>query len=253
MVRWLRRFACIALASPLALGGPALGESRCSVPHELIEDDGELPASAAIMARHQPLKVVAIGGASTAGSGASGPAAAYPMRLQTYLADHLPGHAVVVINKAVARQTASEMVARFKADVLAERPALVVWETGTVDAVRGVDIDGFTRTLTDGVARLKAGGADVILVDPQYSPRTVALLNLQPYFEAIHMVGDSAQIEVFNRFDIMQHWIDDGRFDMTLKPPALTAEIDAIYDCIGQLLAQIIAERLVSEGIKDLR
>jgi hypothetical protein len=249
MRRWI---ACLALL-PLALGGPAHGDSRCPVPHELIEDDGELPVTAATLVRHQPLKIVTIGGASTAGSGASGMAAAYPMRLQAHLSSHLPGHGVVVVNKAMPRQTAAEMVARFPADVLAERPTLVVWETGTVEAVRGVDIDGFTRTLTDGIARLKAGGADVILVDPQYSPRTIALLNLQPYFEAIHMVGDAARVEVFNRFDIMHHWIDDGRFDMTLKPPKLTAEIDAIYDCIGQLLAQIIAERLISEGVKDLR
>jgi lysophospholipase L1-like esterase len=253
MIRGLRRLACLALASPFVLGGVAHGESRCAVPHELIDDDGEFPATAAILTRHQPLKIVAIGGASTAGSGASGPAAAFPTRLQAHLADHLPDHRVVVINKAVPRQTAAEMVARFKTDVLAERPALVIWETGTVDAVRGVDVDSFTRTLTDGLARLKASGADVILVDPQYSPRTVALLNLQPYFEAVHMVGDSALTEVFNRFDIMHHWIDDGRFDMTLKPPQLTVEIDAIYDCIGELLAQIIAERLVTEGVKDLR
>jgi acyl-CoA thioesterase-1 len=247
-----RRIAWIALL-PLVLGGPAHGESRCAVPHELIEDDGELPVTAATLVHHQPLKVVAIGSASTAGSGASGATAAYPMRLQAHLSDHLPGHGVVVVNKAMPRQTAAEMVARFPTDVLAEHPTLVVWETGTVEAVRGVDIDNFTRTLTDGIARLKAGGADVILVDLQYSPRTVALLNLQPYFEAIHMVGDAAQVEVFNRFDIMHHWIDDGRFDMTLKPPKLTVEIDAIYDCIGQLLAQIIAERLISEGVKDLR
>jgi hypothetical protein len=51
----------------------------------------------------------------------------------------------------------------------------------------------------------------------------------------------------------MHRWIDDGGFDMTLKPPQLTVEIDAIYDCIGQLLAQIITERLISEGVKDLR
>lgn len=67
------------------------------------------------------------------------------------------------------------------------------------------------------------------------------------------MVGDATQVEVFNRHDIMHRWIDDGGFDMTLKPPQLTVEIDAIYDCIGQLLAQIITERLISEGVKDLR
>ncbi len=92
-----------------------------------------------------------------------------------------------------------------------------------------------------------------MLVDPQYSPRTLALMNLQPYLEAVHMVADATRIDVLNRFDVMHHWADHGRFDMTLKPPKLTAEIDAIYDCIGQLLAQIIVERLISEGVKELR
>ena len=248
-----RVVAGLLLLAPLALAGVAHAESRCDVPHELIEDDGELPATARALSRNQPLKIVTIGGASTAGSGASGATSAYPIRLQAHLTAQLRGHGVAVINKAVARQTAADMVARFKTDVLAERPALVIWETGTVDAVRGVDADSFTRTLADGIAKLKAGGADVILVDPQYSPRTIALMNLQPYFEGLHMIGDSAHVEVFNRFDIMHYWIDEGRFDMTLAPPRLTAEIDAIYDCIGALLAQIIADRLVSESVKDLR
>jgi acyl-CoA thioesterase-1 len=248
----------VGLLAPLALVAlavaslPACAESRCAVPHELIEDDGQLPATAATVTRHQPVTVVTIGGASTAGMGASGAAASYPMRLQVHLSAQLPGHTVTVLNKAVARQTAAEMAGRLAKDVLAERPSLVVWETGTVDAVRGVELDAFSRTLTDGIARIKADGADVILIDPQYSPRMLALMNLQPYLEAVHMIGDAANIDVFNRFDIMHHWIDEGRFDMTLKPPKLTAEIDAIYDCIGQLLAQLITERLVSEGVKNL-
>ncbi len=174
------------------------------------------------------------------------------MRLQAHLAARLPGHTVTIVNKSAARRTAAEMAARF-ADVLAEHPTLVLWETGTVDAVRGIELDVFTRTLTDGIAQLKAGGADVILVGPQYSPRTVSLMNLRPYLEAMHMVADAARIDSFNRFEVTHHWMDGGDFDMTLKPPKLTAEIDALYDCLGQVLAQLVAERLVSEGIKDLR
>lgn len=248
----MRRLAALALLMPALLGAPAHGASRCDVPHELIEDDGEFPATAAAVTRRQPVRIVAIGGASTAGSGASAATASYPMRLQAHLSARLPGHTVTVVNRAMARQTAAEMATQF-GEVLAERPTLVVWETGTVDAVRGVDLDAFTRTLTDGIARLKAGGADVMLVDPQYSPRTLALINLSPYLEAVHMVADATRIDVFNRFDVMHHWTDQGRFDMTAKPPKLTAEIDAVYDCVGQLLAQIIVERLISEGVKELR
>jgi hypothetical protein len=232
---------------------PAHAADRCAAPHELLEDDGDLSATAAAVARRQPIRIVAIGSASTAGVGASDPRAAFPTRLQAHLATRLSGHAVSVINKAAARQTAAEMLAHLDADVLSLRPTLVVWEAGTVDAVRGVEVDDFSRTLSDGIARLKAAGIDVILIDPQYSPRTMMLTNLPPYLEAVHMVADGARVELFRRFDIMRHWLDDGRFDLSVKPPALVAQIDAIYDCIGQLLAQKIVERLIADGITGLR
>lgn len=247
------RIGVLALAASLGLGMPARAENRCVIPHELIEDDGELPMTAAAITKRQPLKIVAIGSASTAGTAASAARAAFPARVQAHLATRLAGHTVSVVNKAVARQTAAEMAARFEAEILSERPTLVLWETGTVDAVRGIEVDGFSRTLSDGIARLRAGGADVILIDPQYSPRTMTLMNLQAYVEAVHMVGDGARVEVFRRFEIMRHWTDQGRFDMNAKPPTLTAEIDAVYDCIGQLLAQLITERLIADGVTGLR
>lgn len=246
-------YGALALTALLALGAPARAEDRCAVPHELLEDDGDLPATAAALARKQPIKIVALGSAATAGAGASGVDAAFPARLRMHLAARLPGHAVSVVNKGVARRSAAEMSAHLDAEVLSERPTLVLWEAGTVDAVRGIEVDGFSRTLSDGVARLKAAGADVILIEPQYSPRTTTLMNLQPYLEAVHMVADGARVDLFRRFDIMRHWMDQGRFDMTLKPPPLTSEIDAVYDCIGRLIAQLIIERLIADGVTGLR
>jgi hypothetical protein len=233
--------------------GAARAENRCAVPHELLEDDGDLPLTAATVGRKQPIKIVAIGGASTAGMGASAPGAAYPARLQAHLATRLAGHAVSVVNRSKPRQTAIEMAARFDADVLPEHPTLVLWETGTVDAVRGIELDDFSRALSDGIARLKAAGADVILIDPQYAPRTMALMNLPPYYEAVHMVADGTTVAMFRRFEIMRHWSEQSRFDMTLKPPALTPEVDALYDCLGQLIAQLITERLIADGVTGLR
>src|SRR5260221_4880603 len=117
--RWSRWLGALALGGLLGLFGLAGGlgtvraESRCAAPHELLEDDGDLPLTAAAIGRKQPIRIVAIGGASTAGMGASGAGAGYPARLQTHLASRLAGHTVSVVNKSVARQTAAEMAARF--------------------------------------------------------------------------------------------------------------------------------------------
>ena len=53
-----------------------------------------------------------------------------------------------------------------------KRPTLVIWQTGTVDAMRSVDPDDFRAAVDEGVAALQKAGTDVILMNLQYSPRT---------------------------------------------------------------------------------
>src|SRR3954471_16985999 len=57
------RSGALALACLLGLGAPVLAEPRCTAPHELLEDDGDLPLTAAAIGRKQPIRIVAIGGA----------------------------------------------------------------------------------------------------------------------------------------------------------------------------------------------
>ncbi len=73
-----------------------------------------------------------------------------------------------MINKAVPRQTTADMVARFAKDVLPAAPTLVIWETGTVDAVRGNDVDPFADELGRGIAALRDHNLDIMLVSMQY-------------------------------------------------------------------------------------
>ena len=46
------------------------------------------------------------------------------------------------------------------------KPDLVIWQAGTVDAMRGVETDTFRNELQDGVETLQNGGADVVLMNP---------------------------------------------------------------------------------------
>src|SRR5712692_5204490 len=143
--------ACLALliAPTIMATRPAAvqeQEKDCTAPAELIQDDPKLPLLAARLQQHKPVKIVAIGGSSTAGAAAQSPLQSYPERLEEVLAERFPGVEITVVNKGVPRQTAQEMVNRFAKDVIAEDPALAIWETGTTDAVRGIDIDAFTAT-----------------------------------------------------------------------------------------------------------
>jgi hypothetical protein len=215
---------------------------KCEVPPELIYDDPKLTATAARFKTKQPLRIVAIGGASTAGTAAgNGEENSYPHRLQEALQLRHPGVAVTVINKGVARQTTAAMVTRFGTDVIATDPTLVIWETGTVDAVRGIDVDEFAGALQAGIAALRHHKFDIILVDMQYNSSTDSVINFGPYLEALHNAADLEDVYLFRRFDIMKFWSEAGVFDFVGIPRNGRARVaEEIYRCLGENLALAI-------------
>ncbi len=73
--------------------------------------------------------------------------------------------------------------------VVDDKPNLMIWQTGTYDAVRGTDPEDFRATVFEGVENLHAGGADVVLVNMQYSPRTESIMALGAYADGLCWVG----------------------------------------------------------------
>ena len=120
--------------------------------------------------------IVVIGGASTAGTS---PDSAYPFFLEAALRQRHPGEDITVINKGIPGQTTEQMAARFPKDVYPIKPNLVIWETGTVDAVRGEDVDAMAQAVTDGLVDIENHGAEAMLVDMQYNPSTVSVINFE--------------------------------------------------------------------------
>jgi lysophospholipase L1-like esterase len=74
------------------------------------------------------IKIVAIGSSSTAGEGDIVP---YPRRLQAALRGKYPSRMMDVLNRGIGGQEAPDELARMQQDVIAEAPALVIWQVGT--------------------------------------------------------------------------------------------------------------------------
>jgi hypothetical protein len=239
-----RRLGRLALAGGLSvmlLPPPAFAMAECGVPAELMAVDGKLPQLAAKLRAGAPVKIVAIGGASTLGSAAGTPDLAYPRRLQEALARAYPSVPITVVNKGVPRQTAQQMLARFPSDVLAEDPVLVIWESGTTDAVRGADVDEFATALQTGIDELKARSIDIVLVDMQFSHSTVALIDFDRYLQAMHRIGDVNDVYVFPRFEMMRYWSEQNVFNFDgVSKDERASLAAAVYDCLGRNLAAAI-------------
>jgi acyl-CoA thioesterase-1 len=216
-------------------------EKDCTAPAELIQDDPKLPLLGARIQQHKPVKIVAIGGSSTAGAAAQSPLQSYPERLEEVLAARYPEIEITVVNKGVPRQTAQEMVDRFAKDVIAEDPVLVIWETGTTDAVRGIDIEAFTATLEAGIAALRQHDIEVMLVDMQYSRRTASIIGFERYLATMHRIADVEEVYLFKRFDIMKFWSDNGIFNFEDVQKGDRARLAAeVYDCLAHRIADAI-------------
>ncbi|MET0873236.1 MAG: GDSL-type esterase/lipase family protein, partial [Pseudolabrys sp.] len=205
----------VLLLALLVLAGPAWAElpAECGVAAHLVETSYPLPKVRRALAEKK-LNILVVGAGSSQLPGANGEKNAYPARLQQALSDQLPGVEVKVATDIKASRTAAEMVKVLPADLSATKPALLVWQTGTTDAMRAVDPDQFSQALDQGINIARRAGADVVLVNAQYSPRTESMIALSTYSEDMRWVALQQEVPLFDRFSIMRLWSDLGTFDL---------------------------------------
>jgi lysophospholipase L1-like esterase len=149
---------------------------------------------------------------------------------------------VTVVNKGVGGERAEQMLARFTRDVLPYRPQLVIWQTGSNQALVGEDVRGYEKTVREGIARLKATHTDVILMDPQYAPRVLGRPLHKAIVDTLSEVANDLKVAVFRRFAVMRYWVTSGQYRMEdiISRDQLHMN-DAGYRCIALLLADSLA------------
>ena len=212
----------------------------CLAANESLSLGSGLPRTTVRLDIGATVRIVAIGSSSTTGLWMASRAATYPEVMRRELARLRPSARVEVVNSGRIGETISGSIARFERDVLAYGPDLVVWQLGTNDVAWGGRADGARDRVVAGVRRLKAAGADVILMDLQYAPLVLASSRHSMMETIIADVARQERVGLFPRFELMRRSIDAG-----LSPRALVAWDDlhnsaAGYDCIGRALARAI-------------
>ena len=215
----------------------------CSVAVDQVRFDLPLTRTARLVAGHQPIKIVALGSSSTYGAGASTSAASYPSRLTEELARHFPGLEITVLNRGVNGDEVEDMLARLDKAVIAEQPDLVLWQVGTNSVLRDQAVLPHGTLLHEGLARLKATGADVVLIDPQYAPRVIAKPNADGMVSLIATAAKAEHVCLFHRFAMMRRWHETERlpFETFVSADGLHMN-DWSYACLAKALGMAIAE-----------
>ena len=249
----------------LAVAGPVAAATRCDAPEEL---DGTVMPLSHVATALKPggtLDILTIGSATVfnpteslqpgtvtgqaLGIGAgprSGPLqpatdTAFPLQMAKQLRAATPGLTVNVVVRGGRGMAASEMLDLLRQELAAHRYQLVIWQTGTVEAVRNVPASTFYQTLSDGATAVSDAGADLILVDPQFSRFLRANADLEPYAQAMQQIAAQPDVMLFHRFELMRYWAGEGTIDLerTLKAQRVDT-VEALHACLGAHLARAI-------------
>jgi hypothetical protein len=232
----------LTLLAGLLAAAPARAEDApqtCAVPAYLLTSESALPKVADVVKSGRPLDILVVGSRSSTINTSDG--SAYPGRLQAMLTEKLPSIAVNVSLELQIKKTAEEVANGLAKLVEDKKPTLVIWQTGTVDAMRSIDPDDFRGAVDEGVAALQNAGADVVLMNLQYSPRTETMISASPYLDNMRVVAQQHDVPLFDRFAIMRHWNDSGDFDLFSASHGVELA-KRVHDCLGQALSKFVIE-----------
>jgi hypothetical protein len=228
-----------------ASAAQAAMDERCYVPSFLTEPSYSLVRVAMSVKKDSRLPVLIISGSPSQVGGTKG-LRSYPTYLENALRQQLPGVNVTVEVRSKARQSSGEALSILPAMIDETKPALVIWQVGTVDTFRQTAPETFSRNLRQGVAAVAGRDADTVLLGMQYSPRTDQLVDYGTYLDALRNASEDAKVLLFDRYEIMRYWNVAGSFDLSsLRDDGL---YEKIHVCIGELLADFI---LRGSGLKE--
>ena len=252
---------CLADSAPAA----AATANRCAAPEDLTADAASLPHLADVLKPGSTLNVLTVGSATVfspveslqpgtvtgraLGLG-NGPRsgnlltteAAFPMQMAKDLQQAIPGLTVNVTVKGGRGMLASEMLNIIRSEFATHKYQLVIWQTGTVEAVQNVSASEFYQTLSDGSGLIADNGADLVLVDPQFSRFLHANADLDPYDQTLQQIASQPGVVLFHRFDLMRYWSGEGQIDLERTPKSQRVQtVEALHACLGARLADLMA------------
>ena len=229
----------VVLASPHAAREAEAVEPKCP---PVIDPAAEpaLPAVLDTLKSHNALDILVVG--SPTGRGAPQPASQssmFPHGIAPLLQAIAPGARVSVTERGSHGLPATDAVEVLRAAMQLHPYRLVIWLTGTTDAVRSDPAGDFYQALADGASAVADAGADLVLVSPQYSRFLEANADLPPYLSAMEAAGALPHAALFHRFELMRAWEEDDTLDLEHASPDKRAEVAArLHACLNRSFVQ---------------
>jgi lysophospholipase L1-like esterase len=222
--------------------GDIFARVPCQSPKGISKTMGSLPHVAKKLVAGEPVLIIAFGSSSTAGFGATTPEFNYPNRLAAQLKRQYPTADITVLNRGKGGEDAPEMMRRLQTEVIDMKPDMVIWQVGTNAVLRNLDVAETAKLIEDGVTRIQTAGSDVVLIDPQYSPRVNERAeNAGKMIKVLNRVAELRKVGIFPRFEVMRDWHEKQSIPIDTFVIADGLHMnDWGYACFAQLLGDDI-------------
>ena len=234
------RFRLAALLAAVCLAPAASAQPRCAAP-AAAAPAGALPHTRAVLRPGGRLDVLALGSASLLGPH-GGVEGSLPDYMVQTLRPAAPGAMIHLTLRAARAEPVADMLAVLQRELAAHAYQLVLWQTGTVEALRRQPPpDQFRALLVQGADAVQQAGADLVLIDPPYSRLLESHAEIDPYRDALQEVAARPGALLFSRYALMRAWAESGQLDLEASArPDRRRTADLLRVCLGQALARLI-------------
>ena len=250
----MQRFVSSAVLLFLVVACPAPGRAdgglACDLPADLTTPSDPLTHVTAALTHKDGLNILALGSGSTVGDSGTGggpalafrtPEGAFPYKMMEALEAMRPGARFTMTVKGGRNLTADAMLPILRQELKTGHYDLVLWQTGTVEAVHGMRPDGLRDVLGEGADIATQADADLILIDPQFSRFLRANADLNPYETVLQQATGSPDVTLFHRLDLTQTWVSNGQIDLErVSPDQRDKTITLLNTCLGHALARYV-------------
>jgi hypothetical protein len=240
----------------LLLVAPAWGQPvvdakpACEIPAEFITPSVPLASVAAALAAGRPVEILALGSGSTVGEigtstgkafAGKTPRASFPYRMTDALRTLRPDARFNLTVAGGREMAADQMLTELQQHLAAHHYDLLVWQTGTVEAVRGLRPEMLHDVLEQGIAAATEKHVDVLLVDPQYSRFLRANIDLDPYEWVLQHTADNEGVGLFRRLALTQNWVNSGEVDLErVGREQRDKTVGLLNTCLGRAMAEYV-------------
>lgn len=238
----MRRLAAVLLLLALpAVAAASPDAPSCDAAPRFVTAQKPLTQVKAAIDAGTPVEILAVGSGATTGANGVQPDSAFPYRMLDALRAALPHVTFDLTVRGGRGMSAVDMLPLVKAQMQETPAQLVLWQTGTVEAIRGMRPDRMRQALREGLDLIHAVGGSLMLMDPQFTRALRANTDVEPYETELQQVAALPGAGLFHRYDLTRIWALQGQVDPErATKDTREAELARLNVCLGQALARYV-------------